>query len=90
MFSFIPPLAELEVAKVLTYGANKYAPDNWKYVDDSITRYISAARRHINFVQLGEKHDPETGYHHFAHAICCLLYLLENDLEEGHNKQEGA
>lgn len=83
MFSLIPPLAEQEVAKVLTFGAQKYAPDNWRYVDESFSRYLSAARRHINMVQLGESHDPETGLHHYAHAICCLMFLLEIELEKG-------
>jgi hypothetical protein len=83
MFALIPPLAELEVAKVLTYGAEKYAPDNWRHVDDHFSRYLSAARRHINMVQLGETHDPETGMHHYAHAICNLLFLLEVNLEKG-------
>ena len=83
MFSLIPPLAEREVAKVLTFGAQKYAPDNWRYVEDHFSRYLSAARRHINMVQLGETHDPETGLHHYAHAICCLMFLLEKELEEG-------
>lgn len=82
MFSLIPPLAELEVAKVLTYGAEKYAPNNWKYVDNAFDRYLSAARRHINMVQLGETHDPETGLHHYAHAICNLLFLLEKELDQ--------
>ena len=82
MFALIPPLAELEVAKVLTYGAVKYAPDNWRYVNDPFSRYLSAARRHINMVQLGETHDPETDMHHYAHAICCLMFLLEIELEK--------
>lgn len=83
MFALIPPLAELEVAKVLTFGAEKYAPDNWRHVDDSFSRYLSAARRHINMVQLGESHDQETNLHHYAHAICCLMFLLEKELEKG-------
>ena len=86
MFALIPPLAELEVAKVLTYGAQKYAPDNWRYVDNAASRYTSAARRHINMVMLGEELDEETQCHHYAHAICCLMFMLEMKLEENHEK----
>jgi len=25
-----------------------------------------------------ESHDPETGVHHAAHAVCCMMFLLEN------------
>jgi hypothetical protein len=25
----------------------------------------------------GETHDPESGEHHYAHALCCIMYLLE-------------
>ena len=34
-FSLMPPNAELEVVKVLTYGASKYDRDNWKHVDSA-------------------------------------------------------
>ena len=82
MFSLIPPLSEREVAKVLTYGASKYAPDNWKLVDNATNRYISAARRHINSAMVGDQYDDETGLHHYAHAICCLMFMMEVELEK--------
>ena len=35
------PWDELEdVVKVLTFGAKKYAPDNWKFVDDANNRSL--------------------------------------------------
>ncbi|WP_372966610.1 dATP/dGTP diphosphohydrolase domain-containing protein, partial [Marinobacter sp.] len=34
MMDLIPPVMELEVSKVLTFGAGKYAPDNWRKVPD--------------------------------------------------------
>lgn len=68
------------VAEVLTYGAKKYAPNNFKYVKGWRWRYTDAAFRHINAYLDGEPHDPETGYHHVSHAICCLIMLLDNEL----------
>ena len=81
-FSLVPPNAELEVIRVLTYGAAKYDRDNWKLVDSAADRYFAAARRHMSAVRRGESYDEETGVHHYAHAICSLLFLLELELEK--------
>ncbi len=75
-WSLVPFGAMSDVVQVLTYGANKYAPDNWKYVKDAEKRYIDAGFRHFTAYASGEEGDPETGYSHLAHAICCLLFLL--------------
>ena len=83
-WSLLPFRALKEVVEVLTYGAKKYAPDNWKKVPDARRRYIDAGFRHFTAYATGETHDPETGKHHLAHAICCLLYLVAFDLGE-HN-----
>lgn len=84
-FSLIPPYAYLEVAKALTHGAASYGDDNWREVigeDGSGThRYVSACFRHINAWQRGEKIDRESRLHHLAHAICCLMFLAELELE---------
>ena len=83
-WSLLPFRALTQVVEVLTYGATKYAPDNWKKVPDARRRYIDAGFRHFTAYASGETHDPETGKHHLAHAICCLLYLIAFDLGE-HN-----
>ena len=77
----LPPKAIVEVAKVLTFGATKYSPDNWKLLENLQTRYSGAALRHIFATMDGEELDPETEYYHEAHAICCLLFKLEAKLE---------
>jgi hypothetical protein len=64
------------VVDVLTYGATKYSPDNWQHVANPRSRYLSAALRHISSYHGGEAIDPESGHHHLAHAVCCLLFLL--------------
>ncbi len=78
-FDLIPLAAERSVAAVLTYGAMKYAPDNWRHVPDARARYHAAARRHVSAWASGEHLDPESGLPHLAHAACCLLFLLEFD-----------
>jgi len=78
----MPPLMELEVSKVLTFGAQKYDAENWRHVPDLHTRYRSAAKRHINALRRGEKYDEESGLHHAAHAVCCLMFMGEIDLEQ--------
>lgn len=75
-YSLIPPLAENEMVNVLTFGAKKYAPENWKNVDD-LSRYIDAALRHIAAYRRGEIHDDESGLHHLAHAMCCLSFIID-------------
>lgn len=74
-FDLIPPEAELEVAKVFTYGAKKYSDNNYR-IGTQWTRYVAAARRHINAWQDGESLDPETGLNHLSHAIASLMMLL--------------
>lgn len=81
-FGLIPPHIEQQVAEVLTYGGNKYPEaDNWKRVDGKEWRYMDALLRHVNAIRRGEKVDPETGKLHHAHAICCLMFLGEIELD---------
>jgi len=78
------PIEPIEaVIKVLMLGAVKYAPNNWKYVDDHERRYYNAAMRHMTAWQKGEKVDSETGISHIAHALCCLTFLLAREDENG-------
>lgn len=81
----IPPHAELAVARVMTFGAQKYARDNWRKIDDIPTRYMDAALRHLNAVRRGEVVDPESGEHHLAHAACCILFMLDIEEQQGND-----
>jgi hypothetical protein len=76
----MPPKALLEIGKVLSFGAVKYAPDNWRDVKPRC-RYLSAMDRHYLAFLAGEKVDEETGIHHLAHLGCCVLFALELELE---------
>lgn len=71
----LPPDAIVEIAKVLDFGAKKYAPRNWEK-GMSWSRPYAALMRHMFAWWAGEKADPETGLSHLAHAGCCLFFLL--------------
>ena len=80
-YGLLPPKALNEVVQVLTYGAEKYEPDNWRRVPDSNRRYFDAAMRHLWAYKGGELYDSETGLSHLAHAVCCILFMNELDNE---------
>lgn len=80
-YGLLPPLALKATVDVLTFGAQKYERDNWKYVDDSKRRYFDALQRHLWAWKEGEIDDPESGKHHLAHAMCCLMFLYEHDVK---------
>lgn len=82
-YGLLPPYALEENVKVLTFGAEKYEPDNWKHVPDGPRRYFDAAQRHMWAYKRGEMYDPETGIHHLAHALCCLEFIIDCDLDPG-------
>lgn len=72
----IPADALLEVARVMTYGAQKYAAHNWRR-GLSWDYTIGSILRHVNAIMRGEDRDPETGLLHSAHAACQALFLTE-------------
>lgn len=75
-WSLVPYDALAEVVDVLTSGAKKYSPDNWKHVPNAEERYVDAAMRHFTAWISGEKKDPETGKSHLAHVVCCVFFLM--------------
>lgn len=72
-YRLIPPETTKALAEVLTYGAQKYAPDNWKYVAPD--RYMDALFRHLEAYRSGEEKDPESGLHHLAHVLTNVAFL---------------
>ncbi len=76
-YDLIPSKSLRELAEVLTFGAEKYAPDNWKKVPEPEKRYYSALLRHLEAWREGELIDGESGKPHLAHALCCLTFLNE-------------
>lgn len=71
----LPKAALIEVAKVLDFGARKYAPYNWAK-GMAYSRLLAAAYRHLWAFESGEDKDRETSVSHLAHAVCCILFLL--------------
>lgn len=74
--SLLSSAAILELAKVLDFGAKKYAEHNWRK-GFTLNRPYSAAMRHMLAWNAGETTDPESGLNHLAHAMCNLMFLLE-------------
>lgn len=74
-FDLLDPWFEDEMVDVLTFGAKKYADDNWKNVDNAYNRYYAALRRHLSAWRGGEELDPESGRPHLAHISCCVYFL---------------
>lgn len=85
----MPMRALLEVGAVLTFGAKKYGANNWRKVIGWRWRYLGAGLRHVVTFMLGERSDPETGLHHLSHALCCFLFVLENELTLEHEIHGG-
>lgn len=72
----ISPIALTELAKVLTKGAQKYSPNNWR-AGLAFTRLMGATLRHLNAYNSGEMLDQETGLSHLGHAMCEIMFMLE-------------
>lgn len=70
----------LGMARVLTYGAKKYAEDQWMH-GISFRRIVSAVYRHFLAILMGELIDEESGIEHIYHIatnVMFLAYYLEN------------
>jgi len=87
-YGLVPPNALKATVEILTFGAEKYEPDNWKWVPDSKRRYFDALQRHLWAWKSGEQNDQETGKNHLAHAMCCLMFLYEHDTIDFFNNGE--
>lgn len=70
----LDPLALEGIARVLDFGAKKYAAHNWRG-GISYSRLIAAALRHLFAILRGEDTDPESGLPHVDHLGCCWMFL---------------
>lgn len=76
---YFPFKSAEHVNRVLMYGAKRYAPDNWKKVEDGKMRYFDAAMRHLAAWKEEGANDigPKgSGLRHLAHAATCCLFAL--------------
>ncbi len=88
--ALIVPAFLLEMGAVLTMGAEKYAPDNWKK-GMPVREIMDSALRHIYAFLGGEDRDAESGKHHLAHAAVNLMFafwMVANKPE--HDDRAGA
>lgn len=91
----VPMRALTEVGYVLTAGAERYGPNNWRKVIGWRWRYMGAALRHVAAYLMGKRIDDEgkhtTRRQHLACAITSLMFVLENDLanEAGDTTPDG-
>jgi hypothetical protein len=76
MYELVPPTALEGLVRVLTHGAVKYAPENWRKVVP-IERYYAALMRHLEAVRKGEMIDPDSGLLHMDHVMCNAMFLRE-------------
>lgn len=84
-WDLLPLSLVLLIVKCYTFGAKKYAPNNWAKVEDGYNRYKAALLRHLVAFESGEVIDPESGLPHLAHmawnAIAVMYFgLLEHKL----------
>jgi len=78
----IPPEAVEELAKVLTYGAQKYGDRNWEKELDT-GRVVGALLRHLLAWQKGERLDQESGLRHLSHLLCNAVFLVTMEVRAG-------
>ena len=71
--------ALIAVAKVGTYGATKYTEHGWLHVPNGLSRYRSAAYRHL---LSRDNNDKDTNLPHLAHAAWNALAALQLHLIE--------
>lgn len=72
----LPMIAQVQVARVFTFGAAQYGDQNWRE-GFSYSRCYGAALRHLAKWNLGEEVDDESGITHLAHAVANLMFLIE-------------
>ena len=74
MMELIPASAYNSLGAVLTYGAQKYAPNSWQRVDRE--RYIGALIRHlVAYLDDPNGVDEESGLRHSQHLLCNAMFL---------------
>ena len=80
------PLDLIEkIVEVYDFGAQKYAPNSWKGLENGEERYRAALMRHLTAHFKGELRDEESGLLHAAHlawnAIAMLYFAIETEVQ---------
>lgn len=75
-WTLVPADVLNQIVRVFDYGANKYAPHDWKLQNNGEIIYLDAAFRHINAHCQGRFRDKDSGLPHLSHAIASLMMAL--------------
>lgn len=75
MVELVDPSFILGVASVLTHGAKKYEPNNWRK-GLPWTRIYASTLRHLLLWATGEDKDKDSGLSHLSHAATNLMFLI--------------
>lgn len=72
----IPPVFNVELAKAISNGKERYGAWNWRVNEVEMMTYIGAMKRHIDAILDGEDIDPKSKVHHLGHiAANCAIVL---------------
>jgi len=91
MYHLVPWWANWILARVLTYGAAKYAPESWQHVPDAKNRYTSALIGHLEAWRGGSQIDSESKLPHLWHVFVNVMFLifLEGDIPKNSERTIG-
>lgn len=75
--SLVPPSGFVYAALAMANGADKYGAYNWRDKKVQAMIYLEACMRHVLSYQDGEENAKDSGVSHLAHALACLLIIID-------------
>ena len=63
------------MVRVLMFGVEKYAKDNWKKGLDRV-EILESAQRHLIALFNGEEDDSESKVSHAGHVMCNMMFYI--------------
>ena len=75
-YDLLPPYAIEQFARVMTKGAEKYSPNNWRG-GMTWSTVLASMKRHIAEFEAGNDYDNETGILHSAHIMTNAAFITE-------------
>ena len=75
-------VANVEIAKAMKHGADKYGKGNFRTIPIYASTYVAAIERHIGAWGTGEDLDQDSGLHHLAH-IGANVHVLYAAMDAG-------